>query len=142
MNIGILCSNIGTIGSHFNIATLTELENTALLKIFNEFKDIFDKVEIAIIFGSIVRTPKTANDMDILLVFQHCNLKAIKKYLDEKNNIMIKPVHAILQTPQDFEKNLQKNDPVILNALSKGYVIYGQEKLIEAIKHVTGFKES
>lgn len=104
-----------------------------------EFKELFKDVEIAIIFGSIIRNPKQANDIDLLLVFTQKNLKQVKSFINEKNKILLKPIHPIMQSLNDIKKNLKKKDPVVLNALRRGYVLQGYDKLIEVVKNVTSF---
>ena len=104
-----------------------------------EFKELYKNIEIAIIFGSIVRNPKQANDIDLLLVFTQKNMKQVKDFIDEKNQVLVKPIHPIMQTPNDIKKNLMKKDPVVLNALRRGYVLYGYDKLIEVVKNATSF---
>lgn len=100
-----------------------------------EFKELFKDVKIAIIFGSIIRNPNKANDIDLLLVFTQKKLKLVKHFINEKNKILIKPIHPIVQSPNDIKKNLKKNDPVVLNALQRGYVLCGYDKLIEVVKN-------
>ena len=105
----------------------------------SEFQNLFKSVEIAIIFGSIVRQPKEANDIDILLVFPPKKMKEIKTFILKKNRILLKPIHPIMQLPKDLKTNLKKKDPVVLNALKQGYVLQGYDKLIEKVKNVTSF---
>lgn len=105
----------------------------------SEFKELFKDVEIAVIFGSIIRNSKKANDIDLLLVFTQKKMKSVKNFIDEKNKILLKPIHPIMQSPNDIEKNLKKKDPVVLNALSRGYILHGYDKLIKVVKHVTSF---
>jgi len=104
-----------------------------------EFKDLFKDIKIAIIFGSVVRDSKKANDIDVVLVFTQKKLKKVKNFIESKNNISLKPIHPIIQTPDDIKNNLEKKDKVILNALNKGYVLHGYDKLIGVIKNVTSF---
>lgn len=104
-----------------------------------EFKELSKHVEIAIIFGSITRNPKQANDIDLLLVFTQKKLKQVKNFINEKNKILLQPIHLIMQSPNDIKKNLKKKDPVILNALKRGYILHGYDKLIEIVKNVTSF---
>ncbi|MBI4453331.1 hypothetical protein HY636_01690 [Candidatus Woesearchaeota archaeon] len=106
----------------------------------SEFEDLFKDLEIAIIFGSIIRQPKTANDIDLLLIFRQKNIKNVKHFISEKNKILLKPIHPIMQSRQDIMNNLNKKDPVILNALRRGYVLHGYDKLIGVIKCVTSFQ--
>ncbi len=106
----------------------------------SEFNDLFKHVEIAIIFGSIIRQPKQANDIDLLLVFTQKNMKNVKLSINEKNRILLKPIHPIMQSPDDIKNNLNKKDPVVLSALSTGYVLHGYDKLIKVVKSVTSFQ--
>lgn len=105
----------------------------------SEFQELFKHTEIVIIFGSIVRQPKEANDVDVLLVFQQKKVKEIKAFILEKNRILLKPIHPIMQLPEDLKTNLKKKDPVVLNALKQGYVLHGYDKLMERVKNVTSF---
>lgn len=102
----------------------------------SEFKELFKDVEIVIIFGSIIKEPKRANDIDLLLVFTQKKMKPVKHFINEKNKILLKPIHPVIQSPNDIKKNLKKKDPVVLNALRKGYVLYGHDKLIEVVKNI------
>lgn len=103
----------------------------------SEFKELFKEVEIALVFGSILRAPEKANDIDLLLVFTQKKLKKVKKLVKDKNEILLKPIHLIMQSPNDIKKNLKKKDPVIINALLRGEVLSGYDKLIGAVKNVT-----
>jgi len=107
-----------------------------------EFKDLFKDIEIAIIFGSIVKNSKKANDIDLLLVFKKEQNRSINKIIEEKRAISKKTIHLIKQSPKDLENNLKKRDKIILNALKNGYVLYGYDKLLEVLKHVTSFQKS
>lgn len=104
-----------------------------------EFEDLFKDIEIAIIFGSIVRIPKKARDIDLILIFSQKKLKQVKNFIERKNKILIKPIHPIMQTIGDIKNNLKKKTPAVLNALRHGYILHGYDKLIEAIKNITSF---
>ena len=102
----------------------------------DEFKDLFKYTEILIIFGSIIKDPKKANDIDLLTVFEKENNKNIDGIIKERRLISTKPIHIIKQTTADLENNIKKKDKVILNIIKNGYVLYGHEKLLEVIKNV------
>ena len=99
-----------------------------------EFKDLYKHTEIVIIFGSIIKNQKNANDIDILIVPKKEN--NINKIIKERRLISTKPIHIIKQTKKDLENNLKKKDKVILNIIKNGYILYGYEKILEAIKNV------
>ena len=103
----------------------------------NEFKDLFNHIEIVVIFGSIVKYPKKANDIDLLVVFRKEKNNLVNKIIDERRALSIKAIHLIKQTPEDLNRNLKNNDKVILSAIKNGYILCGYDKLLEVVKNVT-----
>ncbi len=101
-----------------------------------EFKSIFSDTQIIIIFGSIIRNPKEANDIDILLVYDSKNYKKISHFITEKNKIMVKKIHNISLTIRDLINNLRNNDAIV-DSVRTGYVLNGHDKLVEVIKNVS-----
>ena len=102
----------------------------------DEFKELFDHVKIAVLFGSITKNEDQANDIDLLLVYDIKNSKKVNSIIKEKNEILIKRVHPIKQTMDDLKNNIKKKDKVILNAIKEGVVLYGFEELLGVIKNV------
>jgi len=102
-----------------------------------EFNDLLDKTEIIILFGSVIRNQKYANDIDLLIVLKKQKYKKIKVVIDKKNQILSKPVHPIYQTKEDLIHNLKKENRALISAINTGYVLTGHDKLIEVIKNVT-----
>jgi len=100
-----------------------------------EFKDLFNHVEIAIIFGSIIKYPKKANDIDLLVIFRKEKNNIVNKIIDKRRVLLIKAIHLVKQTPEDLNKNLKNK--VILSAIKNGYILHGYDKLLEVIKNVT-----
>ena len=88
-----------------------------------------------LIFGSVLRKPDKANDIDLLLVFKKEEYSAVNKLISERRAISAKAIHAVKQTPDDLYKNLKKRDKVLLNIIKSGYVLHGYDKLLEAIKN-------
>lgn len=104
-----------------------------------EFRDLFDKIEIAVIFGSVIKNPEKAGDIDLLLVLKKEKNRAVNGIIDEKGKLSRKVIHVIKQTPDDMSKNLRKGNKVVLNAIKNGYVLHGYDKLLKVVKNVTGF---
>ncbi len=104
-----------------------------------DFEEIINEVEIVILFGSIIRTPRKAEDVDVLLAFKEEKLKKVNDLINQKNKILLKPIHPIFQTKSDFKENLKLSDPVVINAARKGYILHGYEDVIEVIRDVTSF---
>lgn len=105
----------------------------------SEFKELFEHIDIAIIFGSIVRSPKTASDIDLLVVFKKEKYKTVNQIIDKRRAVSARAIHVVKQIPKDLVKNLKEQDKVLLNIIKRGYVLHGYEKLAEAIKDVTRF---
>lgn len=102
-----------------------------------EFEELSKETEILVLFGSVLRSEKEAQDIDLLIVLKPENNKKINKLLDKKNEVLIKKIHPIKQTSEDLIKNLKKADKVVLSAMNSGIVLYGQDKLLEIIKDAT-----
>lgn len=105
----------------------------------DEFEELLNHVEIAIMFGSMVRNPKKANDIDLMLVFKKEKSKIISKLVEERRAISTKPIHIVKQTLSDLKDNLKKRDKVILNVIKNSHILCGHDKLTEVIKDVTSF---
>ncbi len=106
----------------------------------SELRELFEVVEGIILFGSMVRSPKKANDIDIVIIVSQKNFERVKELVESKNQTLLKPIHPVYQSLKDFENNMEKEDPVIINALRRGYVLHGHEKIVGMVKNVTGFK--
>ena len=103
-----------------------------------EFKELFDYAEAVIIFGSIIKNPQRASDIDVLLVYERKNHGKISNFISAKNKILFKKIHDLPQTLEDLKENLKKN-PAIIDAIRSGYILKGHDKITEVIKDVTMF---
>lgn len=120
-----------------NVEILLMEQARAYQRWVDEFKELFDYVKIAVLFGSIIKNKDKANDIDLLLVFDVKNNNKINSIIKEKNEILIKRIHPIKQTVEDLKNNIRIKDKVILNALKEGIILHGFEELLEVIKNVT-----
>jgi len=103
----------------------------------SEFGSLLPPAEIVLIFGSILRNAKKANDIDLLIVFKKESYSAVNKLINEKKAISSNTLHIVKQTPDDLYKNLKKRDEVLLNIIKNSYVLHGYDKLLEVIKNAT-----
>ncbi|MBI2173522.1 MAG: nucleotidyltransferase domain-containing protein [Candidatus Aenigmarchaeota archaeon] len=97
----------------------------------NEIRKL-KSADAAVLFGSVLRKGKDANDVDVLVITDQGKLEKLKEEVAELNNINEKHIHVIYQSLDDLRNNIAKQDKVVLNAL-KGIAVFGEEKLIEAI---------
>ncbi|KKQ17848.1 MAG: hypothetical protein US31_C0015G0014 [Berkelbacteria bacterium GW2011_GWA1_36_9] len=102
----------------------------------NEFGQVLEYTEIVIIFGSIIKNPQHAKDVDLLLVYNRKDYQKVSTFIDAKNKVLFKKIHDIPQTIGDLKDNLKKN-PAIIDAIRTGYVLNGYDKIIEVIKDVS-----
>jgi predicted nucleotidyltransferase len=103
----------------------------------DEFKELFEHVIIAILFGSIIKNDNKAQDIDVLLVYAEKNNFAVNSFIKEKNELLIKKMHPVKQTKEDLIKNLKKKDQVMLDAIRTGVVLHGFQEFVELIANVT-----
>ena len=103
----------------------------------DEFKELYKNAEMVVIFGSIVKNPKSANDIDLLVISKKDNNKMINEIIKDRKLVSTRPIHVIKRTIEDLNKALKRKDEVILNIISSCYVLHGYDKLLEGIKNVT-----
>lgn len=92
--------------------------------------------KIAIIFGSYLNK-RDPNDIDILFILdKNFNYKKFNEILKEVRHIVPIKIHAILQTKKDLVENIKNKDKVIINALRKGKLLWGNRYLVEVLEDV------
>lgn len=122
-----------------NSIALKEIELDLMLEAeekqrwLEEFKALKSEAKFVILFGSAIRNEKEAKDIDLLVVAEKNNLKKIKNSLYEKNNLMIKKIHPIIQTENEFKQDLKNKNKVLLEIIKTGIILYGQNNFIEDI---------
>jgi predicted nucleotidyltransferase len=104
----------------------------------DEFKEF--QVKILVIFGSIIKNEKEAQDIDILIVYNEKDNEQINKIIKEKNSILTKKIHPIKQTYEDIKNNILKKDKILINAIKDGIVLKGQEEIVRLMQDVTSKK--
>ncbi len=93
------------------------------------------KARALIIFGSAIRG-KGHNDVDLMMLIDQKEYELVQKQVEEKNALLVKPIHAVWQTRSDLEKNLKRSDPVVVEIIKSGIVLKGQEIITEVLAHV------
>ena len=102
----------------------------------NELKKI-KSAQCIILFGSVLRKYKDANDIDVLFVTDKNKFNLLKKEIENINLLNIKKIHPIYQLKKDFLNNLENYDKIILESI-KGIVIVGDDFLIGALNESFG----
>jgi predicted nucleotidyltransferase len=91
------------------------------------------EVESIVIFGSVLKKLKKAEDIDVLFILKDINFNKVKKRIQKLNQINDKKIHPLYQNKEDLKKNINKEDKIISSAI-KGIVINGEETFIELLK--------
>ena len=99
----------------------------------SNFEELEDKVDFLLIYGSIIHSPKEANDIDILGITDKGFLK-IEESIKKIQKTQIKKIHSLNFTPSEFKKELEKQNKVFIDAIQKGVILFGQEKFIKFIR--------
>ena len=91
-----------------------------------------------VLFGSILEKGINAGDIDIMIVLRDKeDFKKVNKILNEIKEMKTKKIHDLMLTKDDLIRNIRKKDEVILDIIKKGFVIFGSETIVGAIKDGT-----
>jgi len=103
----------------------------------DEFDDVYKTTEIVLLFGSIIKNPKKASDVDVVFVFRKGKYNKVRDFISKKNKTLFKKIHEIPQTIGDLKDNLKEGNKAMMDAVRTGYVLHGQDVLVKVIKNVT-----
>src|SRR3989344_6359586 len=82
-----------------------------------EFKEIFKKDRIILLFGSTVKDYAHAHDIDLMIVLKNREVKEVNNILKKKEEVLPKKLHAIKLTHQDLLENLKKKDKAFVDII-------------------------
>ncbi len=103
----------------------------------DEFKPLQEKVNFLLLFGSILHSPKTANDIDIFMVVaDRSDFKGIEEALRTIQITQRKKIHAIDLTESEFKHELRRPNKAYFDALKKGVILHGYEQFVQCIREV------
>ena len=103
----------------------------------DEFKDLFKKDRIVMIFGSAIKDYAHARDIDVMIVIDKKDIEEVNTILKKKEEILPKKLHAIKLNHQDLLANLKEQDKSMVDIVKNSIILYGQEKYMEILKNVT-----
>jgi len=102
-----------------------------------EFRELFKKDRIILIYGSVIKNYSKANDIDIMIIIEKAEYKNISRLIEKKQRILPKKIHSIEITPQDILQNIKQREKSVIDIVKNAIVLYGQVKYVEIIKNVT-----
>ena len=98
------------------------------------FSGLQDVTDFTILFGSILRSTKEANDIDIIGVTKKAGFTKIQKIIDTAQKTQEKKIHSINFTKSEFKQELEKPNKAIIDAVRNGVVLFGQGNFVEFVK--------
>ena len=99
----------------------------------NAFKDLENKVDFLIIYGSIIYSSKEANDIDVIEITN--KFLEVEKIITKIQKTQMKKIHAINMAQKEFREELQKNNS-FMDAVKKGIILFGQERFIKFMEGI------
>ena len=102
----------------------------------SNFAELEDKVNFLILYGSILHSPKEANDIDILGVTSKNKFLEIEESTKKIQKTQAKKIHSLNFTDKEFMQELNRPNKVFIDAVKKGIILFGQERFIKFIKYV------
>jgi len=103
----------------------------------SNFKELEDITEFTIIYGSVLYSPKEANDIDILEVVSNGkDFLKIEKEIQKTQKTQIKKIHSESFTYSEFKDEIKKPNKIFIDALKKGVILFGQEKFIKFVEDI------
>ncbi|MBI2545930.1 hypothetical protein HYV81_02010 [Candidatus Woesearchaeota archaeon] len=103
-----------------------------------EFKELFKKGRIVMLYGSAIVNYATAKDIDVMIVIEKNEYKEVYKVIEKKQEFLPKRIHAIELTKQDLINNIKNRQEAIMDIVKTAIILYGESEYVEVIKHVTG----
>ncbi|MAG73732.1 hypothetical protein CL620_05410 [archaeon] len=101
-----------------------------------EFKELFKKNRIVMMYGSAIKNYAQAKDIDIMVVIEKKDIKEINNILKEKEKILPKKIHSIKLTSQDLVENIKKKDKAIVDIVKNAIILCGQDKYVRILKNM------
>ncbi len=102
------------------------------------FSELDGKVDFLIIYGSVLHSPKDANDIDILgVVSRNDNLVEIYKSVLKLQKVQAKKIHSINFTNAELKQELKNKNMAFIDAIKKGVVLFGHEKFIRFVREIS-----
>ena len=104
------------------------------------WRDNLKKLEkhtlFTILFGSILHSPKEANDIDVIGVAKKNKFLEIEKIMSNIQKTQLKRIHALNFTRDEFKKELEKPNKAFVDSIKKGIILFGQENFIRFMKNI------
>lgn len=122
-------------GSILQLALIPDLVGRVKFR-SEDLKELKKITLSCIMFGSYIDLKKEPNDLDVLFIIDSKDYKTYKEKTTEIFKTIPIKVQDVLQTKEDFKKNIEKKDRVVIDILKTGKILWGQDVIIDIIKEV------
>lgn len=102
----------------------------------SNFGELENEVDFLILYGSIIHSPKEANDIDVIGVTSKKNFNEIEEIINRLQKMQLKKIHALNFTRKELMQEIKKLNKAFIAAIKKGIVLFGQEKFIKFMREV------
>lgn len=100
----------------------------------HNFASLENEVDFLILYGSILHSPKEANDVDVIGVAPKRKLSKINDLILKIQDTQAKKIHSINFTKDEFKLELNKPNKAFIDAVKKGIILFGQEKFVNFMR--------
>jgi len=103
------------------------------------FSEVKDYSKFIILFGSILHSPKEANDIDLLIVADDKkDFHTISKIMLKLQQSQIKKIHFIDIPDSELKEELKiNNNKAYIDAFKKGIILFGQDDYVKFIRDLS-----
>lgn len=98
------------------------------------FEKLGQELEILILFGSTVYSPKKSGDIDIMCIAKENKLGKIRDIVLDIQQTQNKKIHAINLLYKELKQEINNKNKAYIEALKKGIVLFGQGNFIKFIR--------
>lgn len=103
----------------------------------SNFAELEEAVNFLILYGSILRFPQDAEDIDLVgVISQKKNFVKIQQIIDSVQKTQSKKIHIINFTEAEFTEELLKPNKAFIEAAKKGIILFGQENFIQFMRKI------
>lgn len=119
------------------LALALEHEATYQKRWLVNFDDLKSSVDFLILYGSILHSPREANDLDIVgVVSKKGGFNEISRKIEKIQKTQLRKIHAINFSPKEFEDEIKKPNIAFVNAIKNGIILFGQGKFIKFVRRL------
>ena len=120
------------------ISIILEKETLNYERWRDNFAELQNHCKFVLLFGSILHSPKEANDIDLLaIVKEKKDFNAIDEAILKIQKTQIKKIHIIDLTEEELKNELEKNkNKAYLDALKKGVLLSGHDDYVKFSKEL------